>query len=56
MLALNFPDYHAFDEDGQLVLRNVIEKRDRSWLNMVSLGLFDRPDAPPPLLIPRAGG
>ena len=56
VLALNFPDYHAFDEDGQLVLRNVIEKRDRSWLNMVSLGLFDRPDAPPPLLIPRAGG
>ena len=56
VLALNFPDYHAFDEDGQLVLRNVIEKRDRSWLNMMSFGLFDRPDAPPPLTIPRAGG
>lgn len=54
VLALNFPDYHAFDDDGQLVLRNIIKKRERSWLNMVSFGLFDRPEAPPPLTIPRA--
>ena len=56
VLALNFPDYHAFDENGQLVLRNIIEQRERSWLNLVSLGLLDRPEAPPPLTIGRAGG
>lgn len=56
VLALNFPDYHAFDENGQLVLRNIIDQRERSWLNLVSLGLLDRPEAPPPLTIGRAGG
>lgn len=53
VLALNFPDYHAFDHQGQLVLRNVIADRERSWTNILSLGLFDRPEAPPPLMIPR---
>ena len=55
VLALNFPDYHAFDDDGQLVLRNVLKQRERSWINMMSFGLLDRPEAPPPLTIPRAG-
>lgn len=53
VLALNFPDYHGFDDEGQLVLRNVIENRERSWLNMVSFGLLDRPEVPPPLKFPR---
>ena len=53
VLALNFPDYHGFDKDGQLVLKNVIETRQRSWLNMVSFGLLDRPEVPPPLKFPR---
>ena len=53
VLALNFPDYHGFDKDGQLVLKNAIETRQRSWLNMVSFGLLDRPEVPPPLKFPR---
>ncbi len=53
VLALNFPDYHGFDDQGQLVLRDVIENRQRSWLNMVTFGLLDRPEVPPPLRIPR---
>jgi outer membrane protein assembly factor BamD len=56
VLALNFPDYHGFDDDGQLVLRDVIENRQRSWLNMVTFGLLDRPEVPPPLRIPREDG
>ena len=53
VLAMNFPDYQGFDKAGKLVLRNVVENRRRSWLNMVTFGLLDRPDAPPPLEIPR---
>ena len=53
VLALNFPEYPGFDEDGKLVLKNVVENRRRSWLNMVSFGLLNRPEAPPPLEIPR---
>lgn len=52
VLALNFPDYPGFDEDGQLVLKNVVERRQRSWLNIATFGLLSRQDAPPPLKIP----
>ena len=53
VLALNFPDYRGFDKTGKLVLKNVVENRRRTWLNMVTFGLLSRPDAPPPLEIPR---
>ena len=53
VLALNFPDYRGFDKTGKLVLTNVVENRRRTWLNMVTFGLLSRPDAPPPLEIPR---
>ena len=53
VLALNFPDYRAFDEDGRLVLRNAIEKRERSLLNLLTLGILDRPKGPPPLQFPK---
>lgn len=54
VLALNFPDYHAFDDDGRLVLEKVVGKRERSLLNLVSLGLLGRPKLPPPLKIERS--
>ncbi|MYD96032.1 MAG: outer membrane protein assembly factor BamD [Gammaproteobacteria bacterium] len=53
VLALNFPDFHAFDDDGRLVLDEVIGDRERSLLNLVSLGLLGRPKLPPPLKIER---
>ena len=53
VLALNFPDYRGFDASGKLVLRDVLENRRRSWVNMMTFGLLDRPEAPPPLEIPR---
>ena len=54
VLALNFPDYHAFDGRGQLVLQKIINNRERNWLNMVTFGLLGRPEAPPPLTIRRS--
>jgi outer membrane protein assembly factor BamD len=49
VLAVNFPQYDAFDREGNLVLREQILNRDRSWTNMVTLGLLDRPSVPPPI-------
>jgi outer membrane protein assembly factor BamD len=49
VLATNYPDYPAFDENGDLVLKEQIRSRDRSWTNLVSFGLLDRPPVPPPI-------
>lgn len=56
ILAINHPDYPAFDEDGHFVLAETIRNRDRSWLNVITLGLLDRPDAPPPMRIEHPEG
>ena len=55
VLAANFPAYDAFDEDGNLLLAEQILNRDRSWTNMMTLGLLDRPDVPPPIRLQRRG-
>lgn len=51
VLALNYPNFPAFDEEGNLVLTATIRNRDRSWTNVMTLGLIDRPDVPPPIKI-----
>lgn len=51
VLAVNFPQYDAFDGVGNLVLNEQIRNRDRSWTNLISFGLLDRPAVPPPLKI-----
>ncbi len=53
VLAVNFPDYRAFDKNGNLVLKDQIRNRDRSWTNMMTLGLLDRPRVPPPIKLER---
>jgi len=53
VLAVNFPDYHAFDAKGDLVLTAQVRSRDRSWTNLVTLGLLDRPEVPPPIRLER---
>ena len=55
VLALNFPDYRAFDDRGRLVLDDIVTERRRSWLNLMTFGLLARPEVPPPLAIPRPG-
>ena len=56
VLAMNFPDYHAFDENGDLVLKDQIRNRDRSWTNLISFGLLDRPKVPAPIKINQPEG
>lgn len=51
VLAANHPEYSDFDNAGNLVLETRIRNRDRSWANIMSLGLLDRPDVPPPITI-----
>ena len=51
ILALNHPEYPDFDGQGNLVLEERIRNRDRSWTNIMTLGLIDRPETPPPITI-----
>ena len=50
-MALNQADYRECDAAGNLVLEERIRNRDRSWTNIMTLGLIDRPDVPPPITI-----
>lgn len=56
VLSLNYPGYSAFNEDGKLVLSKQIRNRDRSWANIMTLGLIDRPRVPPPIEIQHPDG
>ena len=56
VLAVNYPDHPAFDENGDLVLAERIRGRDRSWANLMTLGLLDRPETPPPLRLQHPEG
>ena len=56
VLAVNYPHYQAFDDDGNLVLTDQIRNRDRSWTNLVTLGLLDRPEVPPPIKLKHPEG
>ena len=51
VLALNHPEYENFDNAGNFVLAERIRNRDRSWANIMSLGLLDKPEAPAPITI-----
>ncbi len=54
VLAQNFPDHEAFDKEGNFVFQQSIRNSDRSWTNMITFGLLDRPDIPPPIEIHKA--
>lgn len=56
VLALNYPSHEAFDANGNLVLTKRVRNRDRSWTNIMTFGLFDRPQAPPPIQIVQPDG
>ena len=55
VLAANDPQYPAFDDQGRFVFRQQTFDRNRSWLNMMTFGLLDRPAVPPPITIEAAG-
>lgn len=59
VLAVNFPDFSGFDDEGNLVLKPRIRNRDRSLLNTITFGIVDRPQkaksvrlTPPKLDVP----
>lgn len=56
VLAVNYPRYPAFNDGGELVLAEQVRNRDRSWTNLVTLGLLDRPDVPPPIRLEHPEG
>ena len=56
VLAVNYPNHPAFDENGNLVLADRVRDRDRSWANLMTLGLLDRPEVPPPLRLQHPEG
>ena len=51
VLALNYPKYEAFDAKGDFVLRADTRNQDRSWLNLVTIGVLDKPPRGAPLRI-----
>ena len=56
VLAANYPQYQDFDDEGNLLLAERVLNRDRSWTNLVTFGLLDRPDVPPPLKLQHPEG
>lgn len=46
VLAENYPNYASLDENYGLVISQQIRNRDRSWVNIATLGVFDKPDVP----------
>ena len=56
VLAINFPNHSSFDKNGDFIVNDEVRNRDRSWTNMVSLGLLDRPEVTPPVKIDHPEG
>jgi outer membrane protein assembly factor BamD len=46
VLASNFPDHPAVDKNGRFVSSYTFEGVQRSWINYLTLGLFDPPQPP----------
>jgi len=46
VLAKNFPDYPALDKNGKFVSSYTLDGVQRSWINKLTLGLFDPPQPP----------
>ena len=44
VLRENYPEHPAIDADGNLVDRDIEGGVQRSWLNRVTFGIFDRPE------------
>jgi outer membrane protein assembly factor BamD len=55
VLAANDPRYPGFDDQGRFVFRQQAFDRNRSWMNMMTFGLLDRPEVPPPITIETPG-
>ena len=46
VLATNFPEHPAIDRNGQFVSSYTLDGVQRSWINLLTIGLFDPPRPP----------
>ena len=46
VLAKNFPDHPSVDKNGQFKSSYTLDGVQRSWINALTLGLFDPPQPP----------
>jgi len=46
VLALNYPDHSSLDRNGEFQSAYTLDGLQRSWINRLSFGLFDPPEAP----------
>ena len=46
VLAMNYPDHSSLDRNGEFQSAYTLDGLQRSWINKLSLGLFDPPQAP----------
>lgn len=46
VLKLNYPNHPSIDENGQFIRKFTLAEEQRSWLNRLTLGLFDRSKPP----------
>lgn len=44
VLALNYPEHPALDASGNFRYQDIEEGIQRSWLNRISMGMFDKPE------------
>ncbi len=51
VLKLNFEDWPGLSPDGSLKIKNPIKNKDRSFLNVITFGLLDKPDVPRTIII-----
>ena len=47
ILALNFPEYQGFNDEGELEIDYARKLRDQSFLSMITFGLLGRDRTPP---------
>ncbi len=46
VLALNYPEHYSLDDNGEFQSVYTLDGLQRSWINKISFGLFDPPQAP----------
>lgn len=46
VLRKNYPDYPSLDENGNFITKFTHDAVKRSWINKITLGLFDRTEPP----------
>jgi len=46
VLVLNYPSHPAIDENGQFISSYSADGEDRSWTNLLTFGIVDKPEAP----------